>query len=123
MVLLVAVVAIALASNPDSQVLSLVGYAWAGFGCAFGPVVLFSVTWSKMTRNGALAGILVGAATVIIWHNGAWFGGAAGKPIFELYEMVPGFIFASIAIVAFSLLGKTASADMGAKFAAMRAQS
>ena len=123
MVLLIAVIAIAMASNPESQVLGLVGYAWAGFGCAFGPVVLFSVTWSKMTRNGALAGMLTGAATVIIWHNGAWFGFPEGKPIYELYEMVPGFIFASIAIVAFSLLGKPASADMQAQFALMRTQS
>ena len=123
MVLLIAVIAIALASNPESQVLGLVGYAWAGFGCAFGPVVLFSLTWAKMTRNGALAGMLVGAATVIIWHNGAWFGFPEGKPVFGLYEMVPGFVFASIAIIALSLLGKPASADMQDKFAAMRAQS
>jgi len=123
MVLLIAVIAIAVASNPESQVLSLVGYAWAGFGCAFGPVVLLSVTWSKMTRNGALAGMLTGAATVIVWHNGAWFGFPEGKPIFGLYEMVPGFIFASIAILVFSLLGKPASKNMQAKFAAMRARS
>ena len=123
MVLLIAVVAIALATNPESRVLSLVGYAWAGFGCAFGPVVLFSVTWPKMTRNGALAGMLTGAATVIIWHNGAWFGFPEGKPLFGLYEMVPGFILASIAIVAFSLLGKPASVGMQDKFAAMRAAS
>ena len=123
MVLLIAVIAIAMASNPESQVLGLVGYAWAGFGCAFGPVVLLSLTWPKMTRNGALAGVLVGAATVIVWHNGVWFGGTEGKPLFGLYEMVPGFLFASIAIVVFSLLGKPASAEMRAKFGAMRAQS
>ena len=56
MVLVVALVAIALASNPENRVLGLVSYAWAGFGAAFGPVVLFSVMWSRMTRNGALAG-------------------------------------------------------------------
>ena len=56
MVLVVALVAIALAANPENRVLGLVSYAWAGFGAAFGPVVLFSVMWSRMTRNGALAG-------------------------------------------------------------------
>ncbi|MFB0954491.1 MAG: sodium/proline symporter PutP, partial [Aeromonadaceae bacterium] len=67
MVLLVALVALLIAQNPQSQVLGLVGYAWAGFGAAFGPVVLFSLLWPRMTRNGALFGMLVGALTVIIW--------------------------------------------------------
>jgi sodium/proline symporter len=80
MVLLVAVIAIVIARDPASKVLGLVGYAWAGFGAAFGPVVILSLLWPRMTRNGALAGMLVGALTVIIWRNGAWFG---------LYEMVP----------------------------------
>ena len=70
MVLLVALIAIALAANPENRVLGLVSYAWAGFGAAFGPVVLFSVMWSRMTRNGALAGMIIGALTVIIW--GLW---------------------------------------------------
>ncbi len=74
MVLLVAVIAIVIARDPASKVLGLVGYAWAGFGAAFGPVVILSLLWPRMTRNGALAGMLVGALTVIIWRNGAWFG-------------------------------------------------
>ena len=69
MVLLVALVAIALAANPENRVLGLVSYAWAGFGAAFGPVVLFSVMWSRMTRNGALAGMIIGAVTVIVWKQ------------------------------------------------------
>ena len=69
MVLVVALVAIALASNPENRVLGLVSYAWAGFGAAFGPVVLFSVMWSRMTRNGALAGMIIGAVTVIVWNS------------------------------------------------------
>lgn len=60
MVLLVALIAIALAANPENRVLGLVSYAWAGFGAAFGPVVLISVMWSRMTRNGALVGMLIG---------------------------------------------------------------
>lgn len=97
MVLLVALVAIALASNPENRVLGLVSYAWAGFGAAFGPVVLISVLWKGMTRNGALAGIVVGAVTVLVWKQFGFLG---------LYEIIPGFLFAAIAIVVVSLLGK-----------------
>ncbi|GLK88200.1 sodium/proline symporter PutP [Pseudomonas turukhanskensis] len=108
MVLLVAVVAIAIAANPDSKVLGLVSYAWAGFGAAFGPVVLISLIWKNMTRNGALAGMLVGALTVILWKN---FLNHLG-----LYEIIPGFIFASIAILVFSKIGQGPSASMLARF-------
>ncbi len=111
MVLLVAVIAIVIAADPASKVLGLVGYAWAGFGSAFGPVVLLSVLWSRMTRNGALAGMLVGAITVIVWRNGAWFG---------LYEMVPGFILATVAIVVFSLLDKAPSLQIQQEFEQMQ---
>lgn len=110
-VLLVALVAIWMASDPDSRVLGLVSYAWAGFGAAFGPVVLFSLGWKRMTRNGALAGMVVGAATVLVWKQGGWFG---------LYEMVPGFVFASVAIVVGSLLGPPPSAAMAGTFEAVR---
>jgi sodium/proline symporter len=110
-VLAVSVLAIALASNPDSKVLGLVSYAWAGFGAAFGPVVLFSLGWKRMTRNGALAGMLVGAVTVVVWKQFAWFG---------LYEIIPGFLFASLAIVIFSLFGTPPSRAMQERFDAVR---
>jgi sodium/proline symporter len=113
MVLLVAVIAIVIARDPASKVLGLVGYAWAGFGAAFGPVVILSLLWPRMTRNGALAGMLVGALTVIIWRNGAWFG---------LYEMVPGFLLSGVAIVLFSLLDKAPSMRMQQDFAQMEAE-
>ena len=96
MVLAVALLAIFLARDPDSRVLGLVSYAWAGFGAAFGPVVVFSLFWGRMTRTGALAGMLAGAATVILWKQT----GSA------LYEMVPGVIAASIAIVIGSLASR-----------------
>ncbi|EPY4198189.1 sodium:solute symporter family transporter [Klebsiella pneumoniae] len=108
MVLVVALVAIALAANPENRVLGLVSYAWAGFGAAFGPVVLFSVMWSRMTRNGALAGMVIGALTVIVWKQFGWLG---------LYEIIPGFVFGSIGIVVFSLLDKAPSASMQQRFA------
>jgi sodium/proline symporter len=110
-VLGVALVAIWMASNPDSKVLGLVSYAWAGFGAAFGPVVLFSLGWKRMTRNGALAGMLVGAATVIIWKQFSWFG---------LYELVPGFLLASVAIIFVSRLGIAPSRAMQERFDAVR---
>ena len=108
MVLVVALIAIALAANPENRVLGLVSYAWAGFGAAFGPVVLLSVLWSRMTRNGALAGMIIGAVTVIVWKQFAWLG---------LYEIIPGFFFGSLGIVVFSLLGKAPSASMQKRFA------
>jgi sodium/proline symporter len=102
MVLGVSLVAIGIARNPESRVLGLVSYAWAGFGAAFGPVVLLSLFWKRMTRNGALAGMVVGALTVILWkHTGS-----------ALYEMVPGFIAATVAIIVASLLDKPPPHDV-----------
>ncbi|WP_159916982.1 sodium/proline symporter PutP [Pantoea sp. 18069] len=100
MVFAVTVVAILIARDPDSRVLSMVSYAWAGFGAAFGPVVLLSLVWPRMTRNGALAGMVVGAVTVLVWQHYQWF---------KLYEMVPGFGLATLAIVVASLLDKPPS--------------
>lgn len=113
MVLLVALIAIALAANPENRVLGLVSYAWAGFGAAFGPVVLISVMWSRMTRNGALVGMLIGAITVIVWKQYGWF---------NLYEIIPGFIFASIAIVVVSLMGRSPSQIIQTRFANAEAE-
>ncbi|PSW10798.1 sodium/proline symporter PutP [Photobacterium rosenbergii] len=94
-VIVLSIIALMLAMNPDSTVLGLVSYAWAGFGAAFGPALLLSLFWKHMNRNGALAGIVIGAMTVVIWKQ--LTGG-----IFDLYEIVPGFIFATVAIVAVS---------------------
>jgi len=107
MVLLIAFIALGIASNPDSKVLGLVSYAWAGFGAAFGPVVLISLLWKHMTRNGALAGMIVGAVTVVVWKEFIGMG---------LYEIIPGFILASIAIVVFSKVGNGASTSMIKRF-------
>lgn len=98
-VLLIAILAVWIAQDPDSKVLSLVSYAWAGFGAAFGPVVLFSLLWREMTRNGALAGMLTGAITVLVWKQ-------LSGGIFELYELLPGFVFASLAIFLVSRMDK-----------------
>jgi len=113
MVLLVALIAIALAANPENRVLGLVSYAWAGFGAAFGPVVLFGVCWKRMNRNGALAGMVVGAVTVVVWKQYGWLG---------LYEIIPGFILASLAIVVFSLASRAPSTLAMARFDAAEAE-
>ncbi|MGP3790440.1 sodium/proline symporter PutP [Pseudomonas sp. B392_1p] len=107
MVLMIALIAIGIAYNPESKVLGLVSYAWAGFGAAFGPVVLISVLWKRMTRNGALAGMLVGAITVVVWKNFIGLG---------LYEIIPGFILGALAIVVFSLLDKEPNAAIQERF-------
>ena len=91
--------------NPENKVLDLVAYAWAGFGAAFGPAVLLSLYWKGMNRWGTLAGILAGGLTVVIW-----------KPLqgglFDLYEIVPGFIVSTLAILLVSLIsGDRRSAD------------
>ncbi|MCS6946834.1 MAG: hypothetical protein NZM12_04395, partial [Steroidobacteraceae bacterium] len=95
-VLAIAALAFWLARDPDSTVLGLVAWAWAGFGAAFGPTIILSLYWPRMTRAGAFAGILVGGATVILWRQGA--GG-----LFELYELVAGFTLSALAIWLVSL--------------------
>lgn len=98
-VLMIALLAMWLARNPENTVLSLVAWAWAGFGAAFGPVVILSLYWKSMTRSGAFAGIIVGGLTVVVWKQFASLGG-----VFELYELVPGFALSMIAIVVMSRL-------------------
>lgn len=98
-VIVVAIVSIMLASDRNSSVLDLVSNAWAGFGAAFGPLVIFSLLWRRMNRNGALAGMVVGALTVILWIYGG-FTTADGTSLNSwLYAIVPGFVLSSIAIV------------------------
>jgi SSS family solute:Na+ symporter/sodium/proline symporter len=102
----VALLAIFLAHNRDSSILSLGSNAWAGFGAAFGPVVLLSLFWARMTRQGALAGILVGASAVLFWIYGD-FTINNQTPSDYIYEIVPGFFAGVIAIFLVSLLTKS----------------
>ncbi|NHF73990.1 sodium/proline symporter PutP [Paracoccus xiamenensis] len=93
-VLLVGLVAVVIASDPDAQVLGLVSNAWAGFGAAFGPLIILALTWKRMTGAGAVAGLIVGAVVVGLW---IMLGLSS-----VLYEIVPGFVAAWIAIVVVS---------------------
>ena len=104
-VLAVSVVAGLLALDRDSSILSLVSNAWAGFGAAFGPVILLSLFWAKLTRNGALAGMLSGAITVLIWIYGPFtIGGESLSAV--LYEIIPGFIVCSVVSIVVSVMGE-----------------
>jgi len=117
-VIVVAVIAILLASNPDSSVLNLVSNAWAGFGAAFGPLVIFSLTWRGMNRNGAVAGMVVGALTVILWVYGPFE--MNGVPLNSwLYAIVPGFILSTIAIFALSIMTGGPRPSVSAKYKEM----
>jgi sodium/proline symporter len=101
-VMAIALVAWYISTDKDSSVLQLVSYAWAGFGAAFGPLVILSLYKRNINRLGALAGMITGSVTVIVW-----------KPIeggiFDVYELLPGFVFAWIAILLFSKLGAPSS--------------
>tara|TARA_B110000196_G_scaffold297566_1_gene288752 strand:+ start:535 stop:2004 length:1470 start_codon:yes stop_codon:yes gene_type:complete len=96
-VVAIALLAMVIASDRESRVLDLVSYAWAGFGAAFGPVIVFSLFWRSMTAASAIAGMIVGAVTVVVWSN--LTGG-----LFDLYEIVPGFALASVVIVIVTML-------------------
>ena len=108
MVLMIALLAIWMAENPESKVLGLVAYAWAGFGAAFGPLIILSLFWRRMTLNGALAGMIVGAVMVILWKN-VW--GATG-----VYEIIPGFILSFASIIIVSLMDKVPNNEVTDRF-------
>lgn len=106
-VVVVAVIAYYLALRGGS-VLDIVAYAWAGFGSAFGPIVILSLYWSRMTWAGALAGMVTGATVVLVWENVDW-AGIANESIAswgDVYSMLPGFGLALIAAIVFGNLGR-----------------
>lgn len=96
-VVAIAVVATLFALDKETTLLSLVSYAWAGCGAAFGPALIMSLYWQRMNKAGALAGIIVGGVTVVVWEqlSGGWF---------DLYEIIPGTFFAFIAIIGVTLI-------------------
>ncbi len=98
-VLVVAMIAVVLAYHPSDTILTLVGYAWAGFGSAFGPAILLSLYWKRTNKWGVLAGMIVGAIVVITWVQ------IPGLKA-TMYEMVPGFFCSLLAVIVVSLLTK-----------------
>ena len=120
-VLLVALVAIALAFDRNSSVLQLVSNAWAGFGAAFGPLIILSLYWSRMTFAGALSGIIVGALTVLIWIYAPVT--VDGQRLSQLmYEIVPGVILSTLTIVGVSLCTKVPAPSIRQLFGKMEQQ-
>lgn len=111
-VALIAVAAVFIAKNPDSSVFKIVSFAWAGFGAAFGPIMLFSLFWKRTTLWGALAGMVSGGATVFIWKYVI----AKQGGVFAIYELLPAFIISCIFIVIVSLLTKKPSEDINNEF-------
>ncbi len=120
-VFVIAILAYLIALNPNNTIMGLVSNAWAGFGAAFGPIVLLSLFWKKTNFAGAVAGIVAGALTVIVWDyiplvSGATLGTATG-----LYSLVVGFAVSFIAIVIASFAGKAPDAEMIQEFEDVKA--
>lgn len=111
-VVIIALIGVFMARDPDSSVFGIVSFAWAGFGAAFGPVVLFALFWKRSNRFGALAGMVSGGAMVFIWKycirplGGAW----------DIYELLPAFLVACVMIVVVSLATKAPSQEICDEF-------
>lgn len=111
-VIVIALIAMFLARDPDSKVFSIVSFAWAGFGAAFGPVVLCALFFKRTNKWGALAGMVTGGAMVFIWKYGiAKLGG-----VFEIYELLPAFVLALVATIVVSLVTKKPSNEVEKTF-------
>lgn len=111
-VILISIIAIFIAKDPDSSVFQIVSFAWAGFGAAFGPVVLLSLFWKRSNLQGALAGMITGGAFVFIWKFGiAKLGGG-----FAIYELLPAFLIALVVNVIVSLTTKAPDSEIVSTF-------
>ena len=116
-VVVISVIAAFLAQNPDSSVFRIVSFAWAGFGAAFGPLMLLCLFWKRTTYQGAIAGMVAGGAMVFFWK-------LVLKPLggmFGIYELLPAFVFSVIVIVAVSLLTAEPDAQIEAEFDKVKA--
>ena len=116
-VVLIAVVGVLIAWNPDSSIFKIVSFAWAGFGAAFGPVVILSLFWRRMNAAGALAGMLTGGVMVFVWK----FLVRPNVAVLDIYELLPAFILALVAIVVVSLLTKAPSKEICDEFDEVKA--
>lgn len=120
-VIVVAVIAALMALNKNGSIIDLVSYAWAGFGAAFGPVIILSLFWRRSNGKGALAAMLVGFITIIFWNTCLVSGGIIGDGSFliydtGMYELLPGFILAFITMIVVSLLTEEPTQEMYDEF-------
>ena len=114
--LVLAIIGIVIALDEDSVIFEIVSFAWAGFGATFGPVMLFSLFWKRINKQGAIAGMVSGAFMVFFWKLViSSFGG-----VFAIYELLPAFIFSSVCIVVVSLLTKAPSKEILEDFESVR---
>ncbi len=114
----IAILSVIIAWNPDSSVFQIVSFAWAGFGATFGPVMLSALFWKRSNKYGAMAGMLVGGVMVFVWKF-------ALKPlggVFQIYELLPAFILATIAIVVVSLVTAKPSKEIVEEFESVQAE-
>ena len=116
--LVICAIAIVIALDENSVIFTIVSFAWAGFGATFGPLMLFSLFWKRTNRAGAIAGMIGGGVMVFVWNllvrplGGLW----------DIYELLPAFIFSSICIVVVSLLTKEPNREIQEEFEAVRSK-
>ena len=115
-VLVIAVIAYIIALNPNNSIMGLVSNAWAGLGAAFGPTVLMSLFWKRTNFHGAVAGIVTGALTVIVWDYIPLVGGQTLGSVTALYSLAIGFALSMIAIIIASLVTPAPSTQMLEEF-------
>ena len=115
-VIVIAILAYIIALNPNNTIMGLVSNAWAGLGAAFGPLVLLSLFWKRCNFQGAVAGIVSGALTVIVWDYLPLMGGQTIGAVTGLYSLVVGFAISLLAIIVVSLCTKAPSAEMLKEF-------
>lgn len=107
-VIVISLIAVFIARDPDSSIFKIVSFAWAGFGAAFGPVILLALFWKRSNKQGALAGMIAGGVMVFVWKYGiATLGGA-----FAIYELLPAFVIALVVNVVVSLVTAAPSAEI-----------
>ena len=117
-VVVIAVLGVILAQNPDSSIFEIVSFAWAGFGAGFGPVMICALFWKRTTFAGSIAGMAVGGAMVFIWK----FLIAPLGGVFAIYELLPAFILGLVTIVVVSLLTPAPSQEIVDEFEAAKAR-
>ena len=114
--LLIAVVAVIIARNPDSSVFNIVSFAWAGFGAVFGPVVLFALFWKRTNWQGALAGMVSGGVMVFVWKYLV----RPNVSFLNFYELLPAFLISCVMIILVSLATKAPSKEIADEFELVR---
>ena len=116
----IALISVLLSMNAESEffkvIMKMVSFAWGGFGASFGPAILLSLFWRRTTLSGVVSGMVVGAATCFVWKFVLAAKYAACCPIFNLYELAPGFLLSFLTIIVVSLLSKNPSDEIVAEF-------